>query len=99
MTSACSTVEIKNQEFCGDMGSMGADCFKTLTDETRHVSKDDWDNERMGMICESPEVFGDWKAVILKLCHKSKTCRYQAEETLVKFFINVEAVNEKAALR
>jgi len=96
MTSGCATVEIKDHEFCGDMGSMGADCFKTLTDGTRHLSKDEWDMERMGMICESPEVFGDWKAAILKLCHRSKACRYQAEETLQKFFNNVEAVNVKA---
>jgi len=90
--SGCATVEIKNQEFCGDMGSMGATCFKTLTDDTRDINKTDWDNERMGMICESPEVFADWKGLIMKLCHKSRACRYQAEKMLSRFFTNIEVV-------
>ncbi len=96
MLSGCATVEVKNHEFCGDMGELGASCFNTLTADTRAISKAEWDIERVGMVCERAEVFADWKTVILKLCHKSKACRYQALENLEKLFNNVEAVHVKA---
>lgn len=87
--SACS-LKIKDQEWCGDMGSEGATCFHTLTDETRDIPKDEWDNERFGQLCTSSDNFADLKKIILKVCSRYK-CNVAVKQQLLKF---AERTNE-----
>lgn len=73
-SNSCGHVKISDHEFCGDKGTLGAHCVHFLTPETRNISKDAWDDERFGMICERPQVFADWKQTIEQLCSNSNLC-------------------------
>lgn len=90
IASACSQVRIKDAEWCGDMGNLGASCFHTLTDETRDIPSEEWDYERFGMVCTQPDNFAEWKKAILKLCKISKACTYDAKTKMIHFVDKVE---------
>lgn len=73
------------------MGPDGATCNHFLKEEPRDITKEAWDLERFGMICEKAEVFADWKADIEKLCSNNKKCTYdgQALTALVEKILNM----------
>lgn len=93
--SSCGSVKIKDSEFCGDMGTAGASCFKTLSGETRDVHPNDWDEERFGMICSKADTFADWKKAILKLCKMSRRCKYESKKKIKKFGKAIESFQLK----
>ena len=95
LLSSCANVKIKNSEFCGDMGNLGASCFKTLSGETRDISPNDWDDERFGMICSKADTFADWKKAILKLCKMSRRCKYESKKNIKNFGKKVESFKLK----
>lgn len=95
LLSSCSTIKIKDSEFCGDMGSEGATCFKTLSGESREISPNDWDDERFGMICSSAKTFADWKKAILKLCDMTNRCEMETKKKIDDFGQNVESFDLK----
>jgi hypothetical protein len=78
-------VQISDSEWCGDAGSLGASCFHTLSDQERDIEKDQWDQERFGMVCTSAETLAEWKAAILKLCKDTKRCDYETKKKIVEF--------------
>ncbi len=86
LTVSCGRVSIGNHEFCGDMGRLGASCFKTLSDEKRDIPKKEWDQERVGMVCGRAEAFADWKQAILTLCKMSRKCWYSYDRVLIEEF-------------
>lgn len=86
MLVSCGQVRIKNQEWCGDMGDLGATCFNTLNSKKRTIEKPQWDEERFGMICGTPAVFADNKRTILQLCQAYKKCVYDSQENVVYFY-------------
>ncbi len=90
---SCAQVEIKDSEWCGDMGRDGAACFHTLTEESRDLDKPLWDQERFGQVCTTAQTFADWKAAIEKLCSVSGRCTYEQQELVKKFFQRVENFN------
>src|SRR6185369_11488112 len=86
--TGCKPLEIKDSEWCGDMGPDGAICFHTLVPDMRIVPKAQWDIEREGQVCTKGSVFADQKALIEKLCHETNGCAY---EQVTKFFDKAEA--------
>lgn len=90
---------MKDHEWCGDKGRLGATCFNTLSEGRRDIKKAEWDEERFGMLCTKAESFGDWKAVILKLCKLTGRCSFDTKTKVIAFEKNVNnfvlAVNEK----
>lgn len=88
--SSCGHVEIKDQEFCGDKGSLGAKCFHTLTPATRTISQPEWDNYRFGQICEKAEVFADWKKILEEQCSLHDNCDYPETRAVLDFLGRVE---------
>lgn len=94
--SGCGSVLIRDAEWCGDMGTMGAACFHTLTDETRDIEKAAWDAERFGMVCTNSDNFAAVKAVIEKLCYQTKSCTYAEKEQIKKFFERVQTFAKNA---
>lgn len=94
--NGCGRVTIGNHEFCGDMGRLGAACFKTLSDDTRDIPKDSWDQERVGMICARAEAFADFKQAVLTLCKMSRRCWYSYDrEMLERFNVGIEGVRNR----
>lgn len=93
--SSCASVNIKDGEFCGDLGSDGAECFTTLSGQSRTISPGDWDDERFGMICSKADTFANWKKAILKLCKLSKRCKYDVKKKIIEFGDNVESYQVK----
>lgn len=81
------------------MGSAGASCFHTLSDSSRDLTKEEWDQERFGMICSKASTFAEWKASILKLCQMSKRCSYDVKKKLIKFGDHVEEYQLKINLQ
>lgn len=84
--SGCAQVKIKDSEWCGDVGELGASCFHTLSDRERDIPKDDWDKDRVGMLCTSSETFENWQTAIEQLCHETKHCTYDVQEQITAFF-------------
>ena len=87
----CSQVKIKDSEWCGDAGPYGASCFNTLSDNTRDIEKEQWDEERFGMICTKSSNFAEWKTAILKLCKMAgRRCKYDVQKKVIIFNERVE---------
>lgn len=64
------------------MGQEGAACFNTLSDLGRDIPKEQWDDERFGMLCTGSESFANWKAAILKLCDDTGRCDYEVKKAI-----------------
>jgi hypothetical protein len=96
LLSSCAKVQIKDSEWCGDLGQDGASCFNTLSDKQRDIAKAEWDKERFGMICTKAQTFADWQASILKLCKASKRCTYEGKKVIFNFMQNVNEIEAKA---
>jgi hypothetical protein len=89
LLASCGRVKINDSEFCGDMGSEGATCFNLLSDKKREIKKEQWDEERFGMICSDSEAFLNLKTAIQKLCYVSKRCYYDNAKKIIKFEENI----------
>jgi hypothetical protein len=95
LLSGCAQVAIKNEEFCGDLGSQGASCFFTLSSQTEDIPKAIWDIDRFGMICEEADVFADWKTYIEQLCTISHDCSFETQQQITSFFKRVDEFKAK----
>lgn len=90
--SGC-TVPIKNQRWYGDEGSQGAVYFETLTEETGHLTKQEWDDLRIGMACTETDTLAEIVKTIAKLCSVTRRCRYEeVRQVLGKFQGNIDAL-------
>lgn len=94
---SCST-QIKDLEFCGDLGADGATCFHTLTPASRNVSKTQWDASRFGMICTSGDAVAEIKREIEQLCSVT-SCDYNTQASIAAFFARAQAVRAKAVVK
>lgn len=95
--SACGTVHISDQEWCGDMGELGASCFHTLSTDTRDIDKEHWDQERYGQICGSAAAYVEFKNAVLKLCRDTGRCDYQTQQAVREFGYKVYRQTLKSA--
>lgn len=95
LLNGCSAIDIKDAEWCGDVGNSGAACYHTLSDEEREISKAQWDQERFGMLCTKPENFANWKEAILKLCKESNRCSFEDQALIEKNSENLEEFKQK----
>jgi len=93
--SSCARVQVKDGEFCGDLGSEGAVCFNLLSDGVREISANDWDDERFGMICSKAETFTNLKTVAIQLCNTTKRCSYEEKQNLIKFQDKIIYLDER----
>lgn len=83
--SVSCAVQIKNAEWCGDMGAMGAHCFNTLSEEERELDKEAWDQERFGQVCTKVESFAEMKAALAKLCSRAR-CTFEEKQHIQIFY-------------
>lgn len=96
ISSGCARVKIKNQEWCGDKGPLGAKCWNTLNDNERVIPAAVWNkievgpDHRFGKVCTDIENFTDTKAVILNLCKASKRCTYDMKTKVITFVDKVQ---------
>lgn len=97
LNAGCARVQIKNAEWCGDMGELGASCFHTLSDESRDLEKEEWDEERFGQVCTKPENFANWKAALLKLCRQTRLCTYEERRMIETLGRRMNHFDYKAA--
>lgn len=67
------------------MGNLGATCAHTISDETRRLTKEEWDKERFGQICGTSQAYSDMVKVVLKLCRITRRCTYE-DIALIKSF-------------
>lgn len=88
---SCARVQVKNTEWCTDLGNSGAHCFNTLSTDSREVPKKEWDAERFGMLCTSSDDFYEWKAIILKLCQYARDrCTYEDRMRIQTYLNNFQ---------
>lgn len=88
---SCARITIKDQEYCGDAGPLGASCFTTLSNQSRDLTPAEWEEERFGKICTDASNFADNTANILKACRLCKCCTYDAKSKVIQFKENVQA--------
>ncbi len=90
--TGCTHVNIPDSEWCGDMGPDGAACFHTLSTTSRDVPKEQWDTERFGMVCTQSANFAAWKTALEQLCHDTKMCTTQEQQTAKTFFEKIQTL-------
>jgi predicted small secreted protein len=94
LLSSCAQVQIKNSEWCGDLGEYGASCFNTLNEDGRDIQKDQWDEERLGMICTKADTFADLQASIIKLCKATNRCSFDKKKIIIHFMNNINYIQK-----
>jgi hypothetical protein len=95
LLSSCSSVDIKDNEWCVIAGIDGAYCFHTLSDKERDLTYDEWKFVSRGWLAGSPEAFANLKEAIDKLCSDAK-CNYEIEQLVQSVFKKVDAAQTKA---
>lgn len=91
---ACSSINIADGEWCGNLPNGSAICFWMLNPKTRDVPRAMWDIERVGQVCGKASAFADLKKEIEQLCHMTGKCTQTAKDQVTKFFSNVESVSK-----
>lgn len=86
---------MKDSEWCGDMGPLGASCFHMLTDATRDIDEPTWKMERFAQVCTKSENFKNLKISILQLCRETHTCTWQLVEALNNFDAHLDALQAR----
>ena len=92
----CTNVVVKDSEWCADAGKLGASCWHTLNDKSRDIKKEDWDKERFGEVCATPQAFADMQAVIEIFCQNTGQCTEEAQTTVNRF---MKHLKEKTDLK
>lgn len=84
LVSSCGKVNIKDAEFCGNLGILGAECFHAFSEKHRSMNYSQWKEESFGMICTRSENFANWKAAIMALCKNTGQCNKKVEKKVKK---------------
>lgn len=95
--TSCAEVKIHDGEWCGDIGASGASCFHTISTSARDLTKEQWDLERFGWLCTSPQSFAEWKTALLKLCDYSDICTYEEIKVLEALEVKLQRVKTNAS--
>lgn len=89
----CTNVEIKDQEWFGSLGPLGAVSMHTLTNESDVLAYSDWvakwDNATDPMICISSTGFAELKKEQELLCMYSNDCTYEVRQQIDAFYSKV----------
>lgn len=97
MLLSCTGIAIKDNEFIADAGKAGAYAFHSLSDKQRDLTKEQWDKERFGMICETTDVFTNLKEAIEALCQTTNACTYEQQQMVSEFYSKVQKTAKKAS--
>lgn len=87
-------VQIKDQIWFADKGALGAVQFHTLNDHRRVLDKKTWDTERFGMVCTTPDVFGESRKLLEVLCSYYGYCEYEEVKAAVHHMMRMQHVGE-----
>lgn len=94
--NSCGTISVYDREVCADLGEVGAYCRHTLVDKKRDISKDKWDEVRVGMLCMNSQAYTDAETAIDQFCTAYGVCDYKTREELRQSFARVGRVARKA---
>ncbi len=75
-------IEISDQEWCIDLGPLGANCFHTQSEQERELTKAQWDKERFGMFCTKSDNLAETIKTQLKLCNRTRACKKEIVKIL-----------------
>ena len=103
LLTSCKSVEIKDQEWCGDLGPLGARCFHTISNKKRTLTKEQWDAERyknLDKVTTTAKAMAENKKALLKLCRLSRRCWYSKQrEQIEEFGKNLDSLKPEIVLR
>lgn len=96
LLSGCTSVEIKDQAWYGNKGSLGAVEFHTLSSSQKDITKSQWNAILLTqpLVCTSVETFGDVKKAVEQLCSICNCCDYNTKVEITNFFNNVNSVGD-----
>jgi len=94
LLTACSSIIIKDELGCADIGSQGATCAHLFSPDTKDIPKPEWDDIRFGQICFSSDAVGDFKQEIESLCSECNCCDYPTLQSTEKK-ITIESLQEE----
>lgn len=97
----CAQVQIKDSEWYGSLGILGAAGFHTLTNDTERLNIQQWavkwDDLQHPLVCTSVDTLADWKGDIEKLCSfNSNECTYQVQQAVNAFYAKISAATGAA---
>lgn len=75
-------VTITDSEVVGNMPDGRGALFHTMTPAQEILSREAWDQKRVGWISVPPEWFAENKVVVEYLCHKTSLCDYKTQERI-----------------
>ena len=99
-SASCQKVEIMDEEWCVDKGTLGAHCAHTLSTVTEDIPQPDWDNRRFGQACtiDPPGKLGSTLAEIKKeqeeICSIYNACTYEEVNALHNFLEHMISVQK-----
>ena len=80
--SACAKNVIPNVEICADAGQFGAFCKFTRSGNSRNIEKPQWDMDRVGQFCMTPEGIGKYQKFIETACNHDRNCVDEANKAI-----------------
>lgn len=90
-------VAIHDHIVVADKGDLGGFLAHTLTPTSKQLSKAEWDEMRLGMVCESAKDFGEDKADLEKLCSfNNSQCSIDQKEQIARIVSRITRVMEVA---
>ncbi len=92
--SSCASIKVPDIEVCADISQSQGYCVKTLSASESVKEGSQWKEFNSRALKMSPESYGELKAVLLKLCKKSKDCNL--EETEAKIMQIEQLINSNA---
>ena len=89
------TVPLKNNKFYVNAPDGSSYWFMSLSKEQGQDAQSIWDKERIGMVCESPDVFANLKEIIETLCTNTGECSEDVQQSEISFFSKLNLIEGK----
>ena len=78
---SCKTLDVKDAEFCGNLGEDGAHCNHTLVQAPRDLTADEWKIQSIGWLCMDSQDFTNTETALDQACQLLQ-CTYEEKQTL-----------------
>lgn len=76
--------KFRNTEACVNLGIAGAQCAHTYTQETRTLTKEEFEAESIGWVSIRAEDFSDREDAIDEICRATEKCDFEMQEIIEK---------------
>lgn len=99
LLASCTNVQIKDGEVCANAPDGSASCFHMFSDSSRDLSKEEWDELRVGWLSQSPELYANIESALESECQTHHDCSYEVDKQVRNFFLKLNSTRRHAMKR